>query len=378
MKKLQEPSRPTRMKKINSLYVHIPFCESICDYCDFPKLQYFRIFAEKYLKVLEQELKDRQVSYDLKTIYVGGGTPTALEDDLFFRLLEILKPFSKDVEEYTFEANPESLSLAKLEMMKKYGVNRISLGVQSTDDKILKAINRHHSFIDVKNAVNNIKKVGIDNFNVDLILGLPHVSKIMLKKDLDNILMLEPKHISTYSLTVHPHTMFYIKNIEEVDDDMARELYDFVHEYLTSNGYNHYEVSNFALTNFESIHNKTYWRNEEYYGVGLGAAGYIDDIRYKNTTNLDKYLKSEYEDEVEVVDLTDKREYQIMLNLRTKEGINLISFKNEYKEDLYSANKTAIDEMIKSGLLIMENNHLKPTYEGMMILDQIILKLLIK
>ena len=229
-----------KKNKITSLYIHIPFCQAICDYCDFTKLQYFRIFAEKYLVELKKELNQVVDNHELKTIYVGGGTPTALEDDLFLILLEIIEPYSHYVEEYTFEANPESLSLKKLEMMKKFGVNRISLGVESTDNNILKAINRKHTFDDVKVAVSNIKKVGIDNFNVDLILGLPHVSKTLLMKDLDNILSLEPKHISTYSLTVHPHTVFYLNKIKEPEDDFSRELYELVHHHLLEQGYIQY------------------------------------------------------------------------------------------------------------------------------------------
>ena len=150
------------MNKPQSLYIHIPFCEHICDYCDFPKLQYFRIFAQKYIDVLIEEIESLQID-SLKTIYIGGGTPTALEDDLFLKLLSYLDKYLKNVIEYTMEANPESLSINKLKMMKEHGVNRLSIGVESTNDKILKAINRHHTFFDVKNAVNNARKFGFDN-----------------------------------------------------------------------------------------------------------------------------------------------------------------------------------------------------------------------
>lgn len=366
------------MKKnnISSLYVHIPFCQAICSYCDFPKLQYFRNIAEKYLLALENEIKKVVKNKKLKTIYVGGGTPTSLDDDLFLRLLEILKPYSTVVEEYTVEANPESLSENKIKMMKRFGVNRVSIGVESTNDDILKNINRKHTFIDVINAVNLLKENGIDNFNLDLILGLPNVSETLLKKDIDNILMLKPKHISTYSLTVHPHTVFYINNIKEPDDDYARQLYDIIHQKLLEAGYIHYEVSNFALTNYQSKHNFVYWRNEPYYGVGLGAAGYIDNIRYKNTTNLNKYLNEEYVEEQEIVSIKDLEVYEIMLNLRTNQGIDLNKFINIFYKDLYIKKKEKIDELIKNNLLIIKDHHLIATYQGMMILDQITLDLL--
>ena len=158
------------MNKVNSLYIHIPFCHKICDYCDFTKLQYFRNFAIKYLEALKDELNSYQIK-DLKTIYVGGGTPTALDDDLFEELLKIIDKYTSGVQEYTFEANPESLSLNKIKMLKCHGVNRVSLGVQTTDDKILKAVNRDHSFAQVKTAIKNLKEMGIDNINVDVILG---------------------------------------------------------------------------------------------------------------------------------------------------------------------------------------------------------------
>ena len=365
-----------KKNKITSLYIHIPFCTAICNYCDFPKLQYFRNFAIKYLEALEKELNQVVDNKDLKTIYVGGGTPTSLEDDLFLKLLEMIEPFSKKVEEYTFEANPESLSINKLEMMKKYHVSRISLGVESTDDNILKMLNRKHTFIDVINAVNNIKKVGIDNYNLDLILGLPHVSKDLLKKDLENILSLSPQHISTYSLTVHPNTVFYLNKIKEPEDDFSRELYDYINDELVKHDYIHYEVSNFAKKGYESKHNFVYWKNEQYYGVGLAAAGYIDNYRYKNTDNFDKYIKGINEKEVEELSLKDVEEYQIMLNLRTNIGIDLSLFKDIFNKDLYITRKEIIDNYISQNYLFIRDNHLIASHAGMMILDRIILDLI--
>ena len=365
-----------KKNKVPSLYIHIPFCNNICDYCDFTKLQYFRFLAEKYLVSLKKELSVVVKTYDLDTIYVGGGTPTSLEDDLFLELLEIIKPYSKNVKEYTFEANPESLSLNKIKMLKKYGVNRVSIGVESTDDKILKSINRHHTFEDVEIAVSNLKKEGIDNINLDLILGLPNVSLKMLKKDIENILSLEPKHISTYSLTVHPHTIFYLNKIEEPNDQFSYEAYKMIHDILLKHGYEHYEVSNFAKLGYRSEHNLTYWRNEEYYAVGLSASGYIDNIRYKNTDNLDKYLKCNFEKEKEIVTKEDLEEYFIILNLRTLEGLDLDYFNNIFNKDLYKEHESDIDTFIKDGLLIFEGHKLIPTFEGMMLLDRIIIKLI--
>ena len=353
-------------KEIISLYIHIPFCNKICDYCDFTKLQYFRNFALDYLKVLKAELKSYKIK-NLKTIYVGGGTPTALDDDLFLELLETLDKYTKGVKEYTFEANPESLSLNKIKMLKEHHVNRVSVGVQTTNDKILQSVNRDHTFEQVKTAINNLKENGIDNINVDLILGLPHSSEKILKEDLKNILSLDIKHISCYGLTVNPHTALYNKGFKEPESDRLRDFYDIVEHSLKENDFIHYEVSNWAKEGYQSEHNLTYWRNQQYFGVGLGASGYIKDIRYKNTINLNEYLKHHFIYEKEVVTPKDKLTYQIMLNLRTIEGLEKSFIENKDQE---------IKELIDNGLLKEVGNHLIPTYEGMMTLDQIILALL--
>ncbi len=367
----------TRKNKVQALYIHIPFCNNICDYCDFAKLQYFRNFAEKYLVQLEKELEYRQVSKDLKTIYVGGGTPTSLEDDLFEQLLKIIKPYSNGVIEYTFEANPESLSERKIAFLKEYGVNRISIGVETTDDEILKKINRHHTFQDVQTAVLSARKMEIDNLNLDLIIGLPHVNKERLIKDLSNLTSLDVSHISCYSLTVHPNTVFSLKGIEEPKSDYARELYDTVEEFLSQKGYVHYEVSNWAKPGYESKHNFVYWKDEKYYGVGLGAAGYVGDARYTNTRNLTKYLNGEYEEEKEIVTPEDDKLYFLMLNLRTNQGLSLNNYKERFNEDFYNVHKVEIEDLISKKLLIhdKENNKLVATFDGMMILDQIIMEL---
>ncbi|MBR0439466.1 MAG: radical SAM family heme chaperone HemW [Bacilli bacterium] len=365
----------TRINKPKSLYIHVPFCEHLCDYCDFTKLQYFRNFAIKYLITLKDELESYQIE-ELDTIYVGGGTPTSLDDDLFLQLINLVKPYTKGVKEYTFEANPESLSINKLKMMKDGGVNRLSIGVESTDDEILKMINRHHNFNDVKIAVSNARKMGFDNLNLDLIIGLPNVSKTLFKKDLRNILSLNPDHISCYSLTVNPNTVFFINKIEEPNEEFARDLYELADCLLKENDFTHYEISNWAKKGKESLHNLTYWKDETYYGIGLGAAGYIDNIRYKNTKNLNKYLNKDYIEEKEVVSDKEDKTYFIMLNLRTNQGISLAKYKEKFSEDLYEKKKSQIDSFIKRKLLVLDDDKLYPTFEGMMILDSLVLDLI--
>ena len=369
------------MKKKNkpsALYIHIPFCQKICDYCDFPKLQYFRNLAVPYLKALNQEIAQRVEHLNLKTIYIGGGTPTALEDDLFEELLRNVQKYTKGVEEFTVECNPESLSDSKLALMKKYGVNRLSIGVQTTDDKILSLINRHHTWSDVKRAILSAKRFGFDNLNVDLIIGLPHANKERFMMDLDNILSLDVQHISCYSLTVHPHTVFHIKGIQEPLEDYSRELYEIAEKKLKENGFIHYEISNWAKPNRFSKHNLTYWKDQQYYGVGFGSAGYIDDVRYTNTRNFEKYCQNEYLGEQEIVSKEDDITYYIMLNLRTIFGINLKDYQEIFNEDFYESHKEVIEKYLEKNLLIYdrENANIYPSFDGMMILDQIIIDLL--
>ena len=367
------------MMKINSLYVHIPFCESICDYCDFTKLQYFHNFATKYLATLKQEITSNHINYKLKTIFVGGGTPTSLEDDLFLDLMSFLSTNVDNNTEFSVECNPESLSKSKVEIMKKYGVNRISIGVESTNNEILKSINRKHTFEDVIKAVNLAREIGIDNINLDLILGLPNVTTKLLETDIKNIISLNPDHISCYGLTVHEHTVFFINGIEPPKDDILRKMYEIVNQRLTDAGYCHYEVSNWSKENKECLHNLTYWRDEEYFGVGLGASGYENGVRYTNTKNLDKYLNNYKEkDYEEVVTLKDDKTYYLMTNLRTRYGINLADYKKKFNEDIYELHKEYFDNLAKHNIINIniKENRIYCTFEGMMTLDQILLKII--
>ncbi len=362
-------------RSVEAIYIHIPFCHHICEYCDFPKLQYFRNFGQKYLVSLKKEMESYNVPNSIKTIYVGGGTPTALEDDLFLELLKIIKPYTDNVVEYTFEANTESLSEEKLKMMKEYGVNRISLGVQTTNDEVLGKIGRKHTFKDALTAVLLARKNGFDNINVDLIIGLPGVEKEQFKEDLRKVVDLNIDHISCYSLTVHPNTAFFIKGINEPKEELSRELYDYAEQFLKEKGFIHYEISNWAKPGKESVHNLTYWKDEHYYGFGMGAAGYIEDERYTNTKSINKYLEGSYKDEVEHVTRDDDRLYYLMLNLRTIYGIEFSDYRYRFKEDFLSKHENSISRLVKQNLLVLTNDRVYPTYDGMMVLDQIIMEL---
>ena len=362
------------MNKPSSLYIHIPFCNSICTYCDFAKLLYRKEFVDLYLISLKKEIESYQIPHNLKTVYVGGGTPTSLDDEQFSFLLSLIDDYVGDVEEYTFEANPESLSVSKLEMMKKHHVNRLSIGVESTNDKILKSINRLHTWEDVKRAYLEARRIGFDNISFDLIIGLPNVSDEMLINDINNIIELNPEHISCYSLTIHPQTVMGIKGYKELSDDEIRRKYDLINEILMKHGYTHYEISNWAKVNKVSKHNYVYWKCEHYYGVGLNASGYIDNIRYENTKNLSDYIKGKYVLIKEEVDPNDDFEY-LMLNLITSRGIVFEEYKNLFGMSFMDKYQKRIKDNKLDNYFVFDDYHIYLTYEGMMVLDAILLDL---
>lgn len=368
MKKIKNKNKVSHPK---ALYIHIPFCSHICAYCDFCKMEYFSYIVDKYLPSLFKEIDSYNIK-KLDTIYIGGGTPTSLSDEQLASLLIHVSPLTKDVKEYTVEANVESLTKSKLHLLKKYGVNRLSIGVESTDDNILKSINRVHTFSEVKRVIEEAKFVGFDNINVDLILGLPGTTIKTIENDLKNILNLDVQHVSTYSLTIHPHTKFGVEGVEEVDEETSRREYDLVNEILTVNGFDHYEISNFAKNGYQSLHNLTYWRDEQYYGVGLGASGYIGNLRYTNTKNINKYIANNYIDYREIVTKKDDEEYFVMLNLRTSEGIDDIKYINHFGYSFIEKHKDALAEFAESKLIKIEQGKVIATYEGMMVLDFLI------
>ena len=358
-----------------SLYVHIPFCSHICEYCDFTKLFYNQKFIEPYLKALFSEIDSYNIDkYD--TIYVGGGTPTSLCDDDFEILLKKLKPLLNENGEFSVEANVENLSLEKLLIMKKYGVNRLSIGVESTNDKRLKEIGRHHSFLDAVKAVNLAKENGFNNINVDLIYGFKGETIFDLKDDLKNILALETSHISIYSLIIEKGSMLFNKGYKEQNEDDSRLYYETILKTLRENGYTRYEVSNFAKEGKYSRHNLTYWKDNEYVGVGLGASGYVHNVRYTNTKNLSKYISGEFIAEQEFIDKNKELEDYLLCNLRLEEGFSRKDFLLRFNEDFVDMFSSKLVSLTKSNLLLIYDDKIKLTDEGILLLDFVLEKLL--
>lgn len=317
---------------ITSAYIHIPFCKRKCKYCTFssyPQIQ----FKETYLNALIEEISARYKKEKLKTIYIGGGTPSLLSAENINNILSVLN-FDENTE-ITCEANPESTSEKWLKEIKDIGVNRLSIGVQSFNDKILKSIGRKHSVKEAFEAVLNAKKAGFSNISVDLIYGLPNQEISDVSTSTITACELGIQHISTYGLKIEQGSFFYKnppKNLptEENQADMYMKIVELTKKY----GFNHYEISNFSQKGFESKHNLNYWKAKEYYGFGCAASGYEKGIRYSHEKTIVKYCKNPTKiTEKEKLSEQTKLEETIFLGLRKSEGININQINKKYNID---------------------------------------------
>ena len=341
---------------MKSVYIHIPFCNKICSYCDFTKIYYNKKYINKYLDVLEYEIKKSYKNEIINTIYIGGGTPTSLDLDELRKLFNIIKIFKLNTNyEFTIECNIESLSKEKLDLFKKNNVNRLSIGIETFNDKFLKYLNRNHKKDQIFDIIGYAKEL-FDNINIDLIYGIKNESLDDLKYDIDNFLKLDINHISTYSLIIEPHTKLYINNEQNIDEELDYKMYEYICKKLKKCGYIHYEVSNFAKPGYESIHNLTYWNNQEYYGFGLGASGFIDNIRYTNTKNIEKYLNKEFISEKEIMNLKTNMENEMILGLRKLKGVNIKEFNQKYNHDIEDVFN--IKKLIEDKKLIIKNDYI--------------------
>ena len=355
-----------------SLYIHIPFCEHLCPYCDFTKLFYFEKFSKPYLEALFKEINSYHLQ-NMDTIYIGGGTPTSLSNDEFEMLLKKVSIYLKDGGEFTCEVNVENLTPQKLALMARYGVNRLSIGIQSTHDERLSQIGRYHTFKKAREVIQKAREAGFRNINVDLMYGFPSQTLDEVKDDVTNILKLNTEHVSIYSLIVEPGTLFFKKNINEQNQDDSRLFYDTILSLMRDAGYERYEISNFSKPGFESRHNLVYWHNQEYCGVGLGASGYVNGVRYKNTTNLDNYLKGQYVSETEKVDLKLLREYFLITHLRLKEGFLLKDYQDLFNEDFHKKFHDYITELVDQKLAVIDDEKFALTDDGLMIMDSLLI-----
>ena len=318
-----------------SVYIHIPFCNNICSYCDFCKIYYKDDLVYKYLDSLEKEIKEIYKKEKIKTLYIGGGTPSSLNIKQLEKLFSIINLFDLNENlEFTFECNINDLNEEKLKILYLNKVNRLSIGVQTFNEKFLKLLNRNHTKNEIINKIELAQQIGFNNINVDLIYALPGETLDDLKEDLDFFLSLNINHISTYSLILEPNTVLGINKTKPISEDLDYEMYKEICNILKKNGFKHYELSNFSKDGFESRHNLTYWNNKEYYGFGLGATGYVDEIRYTNTKSIKNYLDGKYKYIIEDVSLNEKYENEMILGLRKIEGVNKKEFYKKYNKNI--------------------------------------------
>ncbi len=360
---------------MKSMYIHIPFCKSICTYCDFCKQLYNETNVKKYLQALKSEIEDRYNDEELDTLYIGGGSPSSLNINELKELFNILKIVKiNNIKEYTFECNVNDITEELILLLKDNNVNRISIGVESFDKNKLKFMERYSDFEDVLKKVNMIRNIGINNINIDLMYGIPGETIKTLKKDLDLILKLKPTHISTYSLILEEYTKLSLNKVTPIDEELDLEMYNYIRNKLHKKKYIHYEISNFSLDGYQSIHNLNYWNNQEYYGFGLGAHGYIDGIRYENTKNLNKYVKKEFVYKQEIVGFKETQENELMLGLRKINGINLEEFYDKYGVNMQDV--FPIKPLLKNKDLKYKNGYIFINPDKLYIMNEILLKLI--
>ena len=360
--------------EVSSVYIHIPFCKSICTYCDFCKVLYNKEWAVNYLKSLTKEIEDRYIGESIKTIYIGGGTPSSLSLKEIEYLLILTNKFDKtNLEEFTFECNIEDITEDLLDLLRKYNVNRLSIGIESFNEENNLLMKRKTEYNDTKKKIELIRSKGFNNINLDLIYALPGEKLSILKKDLKLLLSLEPEHISTYSLMIEDNTFLSYKKINSIDEELDNEMYEYICKKLTKSGYNHYEVSNFSKIGFESKHNLVYWNNEEYYGFGCGASGYVDGVRYDNTRSLSEYIKGNYISSDTLISKETKMEYEVMLGLRKMKGINVKEFYQKYNVNIQDV--FPIKPLLQSKELIYKDDYVFINPKYIYVMNEILVKL---
>lgn len=368
-----------------SAYLHIPFCEHICYYCDFNKVYIEGQPVDEYVEQLIHEMKLTQQKYPnkiIKTLYIGGGTPTSLSVKQLDRLLSQMHKILTIHQniEFTVEANPGDVNLEKMAVLRHYGVNRLSMGVQSFNNDILKKIGRIHQDTDVYQSIKNAKKAGFDNISIDLIFRLPYQTIEIFKDTLKKALNLDLPHYAAYSLILENKTIFFQLMrqgklpLPSEDDDA--DMFELCIDTFEKFGRQQYEISNFALPNFESEHNKTYWNNENYFGFGAGAHSYINNTRYKNNGPIQHYIEPLLQNHLPIFSkekLTKEKqiEEEMFLGLRKIEGVNRQTFFNKFQchvEDIY---QEELDYLYKLKLLKVENDFIKLTRRGIFLGDTV-------
>ena len=370
------------------IYVHIPFCKQKCYYCDFVSFSNKEGYIEKYVETVKREIDSYDLSnYNITTIYIGGGTPSRIPSEKIQEILEKIKQKISENQtrwediEITIELNPGTVDEEKIKKYKEIGINRLSIGLQSTNNKLLKEIGRIHTFEDFKNTYNLVKKVGFENINVDLMIELPNQTISDVKESLNEIIKLNPTHVSVYSLIVEENTkmeqLINNKELQLPDEELERQMYWYVKNTLELNGYNHYEISNFAKKGKESKHNLNCWEQKEYIGLGLAAYSYLNGVRYGNTSNIEEYInvqdffnRSELEESgIRIVDevqtLEDKRKEYMLLGLRKIEGVSIQKFKEKFVENPIFLFRKELEKLVNEELIAIDGDFIRLTNKGL-------------
>ena len=367
-------------KKPTSAYVHIPFCTQICYYCDFSKVFIKNQPVDSYLEHLLQEFH----SYDiqkLRTLYIGGGTPTALSASQLEVLLEgLTKNLDLSMlEELTIEANPGDLDADKIAVLQNSAVNRVSLGVQTFDDKMLKKIGRSHTEKDIYENIDRLKLAGFDNISIDLIYALPGQTMDQVRDNVAKAIALDIPHMSLYSLILENHTVFMNRmrrgKLPLPKEELEAEMFEYIIAELERAGFEHYEISNFSKTGFESRHNLMYWDNAEYYGIGAGASGYVNGVRYKNHGPIRHYLKAVEEGSARIneehLSQREQMEEEMFLGLRKKTGVSKTRFEEKFERSFQELYGEIVKDLIQQGLIQLDGDSVRMTKRGLFLGDTV-------
>ena len=373
--------------KPSSAYVHIPFCTQICYYCDFSKVFIKNQPVDAYLEHLIQETRSYEIG-KLRTLYIGGGTPTALSaQQLAYLLTELSKVMDlSEVEEFTIEANPGDLDPDKIAVLKDSQVNRVSLGVQTFDNKMLKKIGRSHQEQDIYDNIRHLKQAGFDNISIDLIYALPGQTMEQVKENVAKAIDLDIPHMSLYSLILENHTVFMNRmrrgKLPLPKEELEAEMFEYIIEELEKAGFEHYEISNFSKPGFESRHNLVYWDNAEYYGLGAGASGYVDGIRYKNHGPIRHYLEAVEAGKARITEehltLEEKMEEELFLGLRKKTGVSKARFEEKFGVSFDQRYGQVVASLTEQGLLVPDDKQVRMTKRGLFLGDTVAEKFILE
>ena len=367
-------------KKPTSAYVHIPFCTQICYYCDFSKVFIKNQPVDSYLEHLLEEFR----SYDiqkLRTLYIGGGTPTALSAPQLEVLLDgLTKNLDLSVlEELTIEANPGDLDADKIAVLKQSPVNRVSLGVQTFDDKMLKKIGRSHLEKDIYENIDRLKLAGFDNISIDLIYALPGQTMAQVKDNVAKAISLDIPHMSLYSLILENHTVFMNRmrrgKLPLPKEELEAEMFEYIIAELERAGFEHYEISNFSKPDFESRHNLMYWDNAEYYGIGAGASGYVNGVRYKNHGPIRHYLNAVEAGNARITEehlsQREQMEEEMFLGLRKKSGVSMTRFEEKFGRSFEGLYGEIVRDLVQQGLMQIDGDRVRMTKRGLFLGDTV-------